>query len=308
VTLTDPPYICGYLDRLGRTIANDTCSDWLEPPFREVYGLMKPDTLCISFYGWTATEAFVAAWAAAGFRRVGHLVFCKPYASRSGLFRASHECAYVLAKGKPPLPARPVSDVSGWVTPATGCIRHRSRLRFWNPWCARIVPRADWCLTPFAVQGPLWSPPGPAGGAFLVSNSTRATLPPHRGVSANCRDDLLSAFHVKGVKVVFQAHRQVHPFMKDAHNPKVAVVQFPKEHVVVLIAAEIRLAFDVGRNCQLLRETTPDNTVFAKALQMDVKATNVGVRLRLTPGVQSVMPDFVLRGIRARIEAITGHR
>lgn len=75
--LTDPPYICGYRDRLNRTIANDTHADWLVPAFREVYRLMKPDTLCISFYGWTATEAFLAAWTAAGFRRVGHLVFCK---------------------------------------------------------------------------------------------------------------------------------------------------------------------------------------------------------------------------------------
>lgn len=112
--LTDPPYICGYRDRHGRTVANDTRTDWLAPAFREIYRLMKPDTLCISFYGWTATEAFLAAWQAAGFRRVGHIVFCKGYASRTGLFRAMHECAYVLAKGHPLRPVSPLSDVSGW--------------------------------------------------------------------------------------------------------------------------------------------------------------------------------------------------
>lgn len=47
--LTDPPYVCGYRDRAGRTVANDTTSDWLEPAFRETYRLIKPDTLCISF-------------------------------------------------------------------------------------------------------------------------------------------------------------------------------------------------------------------------------------------------------------------
>lgn len=118
--LTDPPYICGYRDRQGRTIANDTSSDWLEPAFCEVYRLMKPDTLCISFYGWTAMEPFLAAWQAAGLRRVGHIVFCKPYASRSGLFRAMHECAYVLAKGRPPLVATAADDFacadgSAWI-------------------------------------------------------------------------------------------------------------------------------------------------------------------------------------------------
>jgi len=34
--LTDPPYVCGFRDRQGRTIANDTCADWLEPAFREI--------------------------------------------------------------------------------------------------------------------------------------------------------------------------------------------------------------------------------------------------------------------------------
>ncbi|NSZ66989.1 hypothetical protein G6L16_023470 [Agrobacterium tumefaciens] len=34
---------------------------WPEPAFREVYRLMKPHTLYISFYGCTAAEAFLAA-------------------------------------------------------------------------------------------------------------------------------------------------------------------------------------------------------------------------------------------------------
>ncbi|WP_230640342.1 DNA methyltransferase [Shinella sumterensis] len=151
--LTDPPYICGYRDRLGRMIANDTCADWLEPAFREVYRLMKPDTLCISFYGWTATEAFVSAWAAAGFRRVGHLVFCKPYASRSGLFRASHECAYVLAKGKPPLPARPVSDVSGWVYTGNRLHPTQKPVEVLEPLVRTYCPEGGLVLDPFCGSG-----------------------------------------------------------------------------------------------------------------------------------------------------------
>lgn len=39
--LTDPPYICNYRDRQGRTIANDTNGDWLEPAFREIYRQKK---------------------------------------------------------------------------------------------------------------------------------------------------------------------------------------------------------------------------------------------------------------------------
>lgn len=151
--LTDPPYICGYRDRLGRTIANDTCSDWLEPAFRQVYRLMKPDSLCISFYGWTATEAFLAAWTAAGFRRVGHVVFCKPYASRSGLFRTSHESAYVLAKGRPPLPERPMSDASGWVY--TGNTLHPTQkpVEVLEPLIRTYCPAGGLVLDPFCGSG-----------------------------------------------------------------------------------------------------------------------------------------------------------
>jgi adenine-specific DNA-methyltransferase len=152
--LTDPPYVCGYRDRSGRTIANDTCTDWLEPAFREIYRLMKPDTLCISFYGWTATEAFLAAWAAAGFRRVAHMAFCKPYASRSGLFRSSHECAYVLAKGKPPLPVQPMSNVSsGWVYTGNKLHPTQKPVEVLEPLIRTYCPTGGLVLDPFCGSG-----------------------------------------------------------------------------------------------------------------------------------------------------------
>lgn len=147
--LTDPPYICGYRDRHGRTIANDTSSDWLEPAFREIYRLMKPDTLCISFYGWTAAEAFLAAWQAAGFRRAAHMVFCKQYASRSGLFRSMHECAYVLAKGHPPLPAQSMSDVSGWAYTGNKLRPTQKPVEVLEPLVRTYCPAGGLVLDPF---------------------------------------------------------------------------------------------------------------------------------------------------------------
>lgn len=151
--LTDPPYICGYRDRLGRTIANDTRSDWLGPAFREVYRLMKPDTLCISFYGWIATEAFLAAWSAAGFRRVGHLVFCKDYASRSGLFEARHECAYVLAKGRPRLPDVPQPDVAGWRYTGNRLHPTQKPVEVLEPLIRTYCPAGGVVLDPFCGSG-----------------------------------------------------------------------------------------------------------------------------------------------------------
>lgn len=151
--LTDPPYICGYRNRQGRTIAGDTSSEWLEPAFREIYRLMKPDTLCISFYGWTAAEAFLAAWTAAGFRRVAHMAFCKPYASRTGLVRSMHECAYVLAKGNPPLPAQPISDVSGWVYTGNKLHPTQKPVEVLEPLIRTYCPAGGLVLDPFCGSG-----------------------------------------------------------------------------------------------------------------------------------------------------------
>ena len=47
----------------------------------------------------------------AGFQIVGHIVFRKRYASKSRFLSYEHESAYLLAKGRPRLPALPVPDV-----------------------------------------------------------------------------------------------------------------------------------------------------------------------------------------------------
>ena len=84
--LTDPPYLVNYRDRSGRRVANDRKADWLEPAFREMYRLLKPNTLCVSFYGWPMIDLFMTAWKDAGFTPVGHLVWRKDYASRTVTF------------------------------------------------------------------------------------------------------------------------------------------------------------------------------------------------------------------------------
>jgi hypothetical protein len=112
--LTDPPYLVKYRDRGGRTVANDDNDRWLRPSFAEMFRLLKPDTLALSFYGWNAVDKFFAAWKAAGFTVVGHLVFRKRYASSKRFFEYRHESAYLLAKGDARFPAVPLPDVMDW--------------------------------------------------------------------------------------------------------------------------------------------------------------------------------------------------
>lgn len=111
LVVTDPPYLVNYTDRYGRSIANDVHAGWVEPAFAQVYRLLKPDSFCISFYGWNHAEKFLLAWKAAGFTPVGHFVWVKPYASKTGFTQARHEQAYLLAKGHPEKPADPLADV-----------------------------------------------------------------------------------------------------------------------------------------------------------------------------------------------------
>jgi adenine-specific DNA-methyltransferase len=76
--------------------------------------VLADDSFCVSFYGWAALDHYVPAIYGTGFRVVGHLTFPKTYASSSGFLRCQHESAYLLAKGRPPKPERPISDVRGW--------------------------------------------------------------------------------------------------------------------------------------------------------------------------------------------------
>lgn len=69
--LTDPPYLVGFTDRSGRSIANDTNPEWVLPASREMFRVLKPNSLMVSFYGWNRVDASVGAWKAAGFRIVG---------------------------------------------------------------------------------------------------------------------------------------------------------------------------------------------------------------------------------------------
>src|SRR5207237_7667366 len=76
--------------------------------------VLKPDRFALSFYAWNRIDTFFAAWKAAGFCAVGHLVFVKRYASSERYVGYSHESAYLLAKGRPELPTRIIRDVLEW--------------------------------------------------------------------------------------------------------------------------------------------------------------------------------------------------
>lgn len=141
LVLTDPPCVDGA----------DT--GWLTHAYAEMYRLLRPDSLCITFYDWANTDAFFAAWRAAGFRIVGHLVFCKDHACRERTLKGVHDPAYVLVKGRAPAVAPAPSDVRpcGYI----GSFLHpmQKSVDALKPLIDAYTRRGDLVLDPFAGSG-----------------------------------------------------------------------------------------------------------------------------------------------------------
>jgi site-specific DNA-methyltransferase (adenine-specific) len=151
--LTDPPYLARYRSRDGQRVRNDDNARWIRPAFAEMYRLLKPGAFCISFYGWHKADLFIAAWRAAGFRIVGHLVFRKRYASSARFLRYEHESAYLLAKGDAVPPAEPVPDVIDWVYTGNRLHPTQKPVEILRPLVEAFSPRCGLVLDPFCGSG-----------------------------------------------------------------------------------------------------------------------------------------------------------
>jgi adenine-specific DNA-methyltransferase len=112
--VTDPPYLVRYKGRDGRIVPNDDNDRWLRPAFASMARVLKDNSFCISFYGWNRVDLFMDAWKRAGLTPVGHFTFNKPYASSTLFNQSCHENAYLLAKGRPAKPEKPLRDALGW--------------------------------------------------------------------------------------------------------------------------------------------------------------------------------------------------
>lgn len=120
MVLTDPPYLVSYSGRWGdetEIIKGDSDPSWVLPVFTEVNRVLKPDSLCLSFYGWPHADTFVGCWKSVGLRPVSAIAFVKNRIGFGRFTRSQHELAYLLAKGNPPRPAHAIEDVLHWERP-----------------------------------------------------------------------------------------------------------------------------------------------------------------------------------------------
>ncbi len=153
LVVTDPPYLCRYRDRTGRTFANDDNPDVVLPVYDEIFRVLKPDSYCITFYGWAAIAEFAGAWAKVGFRSVGHIVWPKTYASRQGYAKYQHESAFILAKGNPQKPDQPISDVQPWAYTGNKTHPTEKAVSVIAPLIKNFSRPGDLVLDPFSGSG-----------------------------------------------------------------------------------------------------------------------------------------------------------
>lgn len=166
--LTDPPYLVHYRDRTGRTVANDDNADWIAPAFRQLYRILKPDTLCLSFYGWNHIEIFMAAWKRAGFTPVGHIVFPKRYASSKRFVAYRHEQSFLLAKGRPSLPPNPLPDIyDDWRYTGNRLHPTQKPVSILTPWIESFTRPGQVVIDPFCGSGSTLAAARACGRRFI---------------------------------------------------------------------------------------------------------------------------------------------
>ncbi len=154
--LTDPPYITRYRpykNNAGQTVTNDDNGVWLKPAFGAMYRVLRPDSLCISFYGTLNVALFNDAWRSTGFRVVGHIVFVKKYPSSTRFMCHQHESAFLLAKGTPAFPYAPIPDVIEWQYTGNRLHPTQKPVQSLKPLIAAFTEPHGIVLDPFSGSG-----------------------------------------------------------------------------------------------------------------------------------------------------------
>ena len=151
--VTDPPYLVNYRDRSGRSLANDDNAAGVLPVFPELFRVLKPNSYCVLFCGWSAIAGFSAAWEAAGFKTVGHIVWRKGYTSSARHLQYRHESAWLLAKGSPTVPQRPLPDVMDWVYSRNRSHPTEKAVQIISPLIESFSQPGDLVLDPFLGSG-----------------------------------------------------------------------------------------------------------------------------------------------------------
>ncbi|MEW5156906.1 plasmid SOS inhibition protein A [Escherichia coli] len=165
--LTDPPYLVGFRDRSGRTIAGDKTDEWLQPACNEMFRVLKKDALMVSFYGWNRVDRFMAAWKNAGFpsvpfregerRRQKTTLTEQKYSRQREREAERRELEYqtCFAQAQIDLAFHTPATVGSWLSRWSGVVEeHDLETIFWG-WCGRFPSLSSFDRF-FWQEEPLW--------------------------------------------------------------------------------------------------------------------------------------------------------
>lgn len=156
LVLADPPYLVDYRGRHGsglKPIVGDNDADWVRPVSRQIWRVLKQNKFFVTFYGWENSDVLVSQWKQCGFRIVGHFVCVKNSIGLGYYMRGRHETAFLLAKGKPARPERPVSDVFFWEREPLTFHQNQKPLHVISQMIAAFSKEGDLILDPFMGSG-----------------------------------------------------------------------------------------------------------------------------------------------------------
>lgn len=153
LVVTDPPFLVNYRPRDGRRCAGDKSNYWLKPAFRELYRVLKRDAFCATFYGWPWIDEFMSVWKQCGFRPVSHLAWPKSYSSYDGYTQGFHEVGFLLAKGHPPKPEKPIPDTLPWEYTGNKLHPNQKPVTAITPLIEAFSKPGDTVLDPFCGSG-----------------------------------------------------------------------------------------------------------------------------------------------------------
>ena len=114
----------------------------------------------------------MAVWKECGFRPVSHLTWIKEHSSVEGYTQGVHEVGFLLAKGRPRKPKKPIPDVLPWKYTGNKLHPNEKPVEALLPLIESFSRPGDIVLVPFCGSGTTGVAARECGRRFMLIEKT----------------------------------------------------------------------------------------------------------------------------------------